>query len=134
MEDLKFNILDCKRENNLPVHILAELPSDPRATFVAEVDVARRQAIMCNHSATHILHYALREVLGKHVEQKGSLVTPDSLRFDFSHFQKVTPEELRQVEILANSIIRQDIHLEEHRHQIWSFCRTLWWMPCVFDR
>ena len=116
MEDLKFNILDCKRENNLPVHILAELPSDPRATFVAEVDVARRQAIMCNHSATHILHYALREVLGKHVEQKGSLVTPDSLRFDFSHFQKVTPEELRQVEILANSIIRQDIHLEEHRH------------------
>lgn len=116
MEDLKFNILDCKRENNLPVHILAELPSDPRATFVAEVDAARRQAIMCNHSATHILHYALREVLGKHVEQKGSLVTPDSLRFDFSHFQKVTPEELRQVEILANSIIRQDIHLEEHRH------------------
>ena len=116
MEDLKFNILDCKRENNLPVHILAELPSDPRATFVAEVDAARRQAIMCNHSATHILHYALREVLGKHVEQKGSLVTPDSLRFDFSHFQKVTPEELRQVEILANGIIRQDIHLEEHRH------------------
>ena len=116
MEDLKFNILDCKRENNLPVHILAELPSDPRATFVAEVDAARRQAIMCNHSATHILHYALREVLGKHVEQKGSLVTSDSLRFDFSHFQKVTPEELRQVEILANSIIRQDIHLEEHRH------------------
>ena len=116
MEDLKFKILDSKRENNLPVHILAELPSDPRATFVAEVDVARRQAIMCNHSATHILHYALREVLGKHVEQKGSLVTSDSLRFDFSHFQKVTPEELRQVEILANSIIRQDIHLEEHRH------------------
>ena len=116
IEDLKFKILDCKRENNLPVHILAELPSDPRATFVAEVDAARRQAIMCNHSATHILHYALREVLGKHVEQKGSLVTSDSLRFDFSHFQKVTPEELRQVEILANSIIRQDIHLEEHRH------------------
>lgn len=116
MEDSKFKILDSKRENNLPVHILAELPSDPRATFVAEVDAARRQAIMCNHSATHILHYALREVLGKHVEQKGSLVTPDSLRFDFSHFQKVTPEELRQVEILANSIIRQDIHLEEHRH------------------
>ncbi len=116
IEDLKFKISDCKRENNLPVHILAELPSEPGATFVAEVDAARRQAIMCNHSATHILHYALREVLGKHVEQKGSLVTPDSLRFDFSHFQKVTPEELRQVEILANSLIRQDIHLEEHRH------------------
>ncbi|MDY6380082.1 MAG: alanine--tRNA ligase [Bacteroidales bacterium] len=116
MESLEFKVVDCKRENNLPVHILAELPSEPGATFVAEVDAARRQAIMCNHSATHILHYALREVLGKHVEQKGSLVTPDSLRFDFSHFQKVTPEELRQVEILANSLIRQDIHLEEHRH------------------
>ncbi len=116
VESLEFKVVDCKRENNLPVHILAELPSEPGATFVAEVDAARRQAIMCNHSATHILHYALREVLGKHVEQKGSLVTPDSLRFDFSHFQKVTPEELRQVEILANSLIRQDIHLEEHRH------------------
>ncbi len=116
VESLEFKVIDCKRENNLPVHILAELPSEPGATFVAEVDAARRQAIMCNHSATHILHYALREVLGKHVEQKGSLVTPDSLRFDFSHFQKVTPEELRQVEILANSLIRQDIHLEEHRH------------------
>ncbi len=116
VESLEYKVVDCKRENNLPVHILAELPSDPRATFVAEVDAARRQAIMCNHSATHILHYALREVLGKHVEQKGSLVTPDSLRFDFSHFQKVTPEELRQVEMLANSLIRQDIHLEEHRH------------------
>ena len=116
VENLEYKVVDCKRENNLPVHILAELPSEPGATFVAEVDAARRQAIMCNHSATHILHYALREVLGKHVEQKGSLVTPDSLRFDFSHFQKVTPEELRQVEILANSLIRQDIHLEEHRH------------------
>ena len=116
VENLEYKVVDCKRENNLPVHILAELPSEPGATFVAEVDAARRQAIMCNHSATHILHFALREVLGKHVEQKGSLVTPDSLRFDFSHFQKVTPEELRQVEILANSLIRQDIHLEEHRH------------------
>ena len=109
-------VIDCKRENNLPVHILTELPADVQATLVAQVDAERRQAIMCNHSATHILHYALREVLGKHVEQKGSLVTPDSLRFDFSHFQKVTPEELRQVEQLANSIIRQDLHLEESRH------------------
>ena len=116
VESLEFRVIDTKRENNLPVHIMAELPSDPRATFVAEVDAERRQAIACNHSATHILHYALREVLGKHVEQKGSLVTPDSLRFDFSHFQKVTPEELRKVEQLANSIIRQDLHLEESRH------------------
>ena len=109
-------VLDTKRENNLPVHILTELPADLSGKIVATVDAERRQAISCNHSATHILHYALREVLGKHVEQKGSLVTPDSLRFDFSHFQKVTPEELRQVEQLANSIIRQDLHLEESRH------------------
>ena len=112
-------VIDTKRENNLPVHILTELPSSVTGNpspLIATVDAERRQAIMCNHSATHILHYALREVLGKHVEQKGSLVTPDSLRFDFSHFQKVTPEELRQVEILANQLIRQDIHLEESRH------------------
>ncbi len=109
-------VLDTKRENNLPVHILAELPTDLTGTLTAIVDAERRQAIACNHSATHILHYALREVLGKHVEQKGSLVTPESLRFDFSHFQKVTPEELREVEKLANKLIRQDIHLEESRH------------------
>ena len=109
-------VIDTKRENNLPVHILTELPADLNGKLIATVDAARRQAIACNHSATHILHYALREVLGKHVEQKGSLVTPDSLRFDFSHFQKVTPEELRKVEQLANEIIRQDLHLEESRH------------------
>ncbi|MBP5573347.1 MAG: alanine--tRNA ligase, partial [Bacteroidales bacterium] len=86
--DLKLKIVDCKRENGLPVHILTEMPEDVEATFVAEVEVERRQAIDCNHSATHIIHHALREVLGKHVEQKGSLVTADSLRFDFSHFQK----------------------------------------------
>ena len=112
-------IVDCKRENGLPVHILTELPEELIANsqkLTATVDAERRQTIMCNHSATHILHYALREVLGKHVEQKGSLVTPDSLRFDFSHFQKVSPEELRRVEQLANSLIRQDLHLEESRH------------------
>ena len=109
-------VIDTKRENNLPVHIMAELPANIEGELSATVDAERRQAIMCNHSATHILHYALREVLGKHVEQKGSSVTPDSLRFDFSHFQKVSPEELRQVEILANRLIRQDLHLEESRH------------------
>ena len=114
--DLSFDILDTKRENGLPVHILTELPKDVEATFVAEVDAERRQAIACNHSATHIIHHALREVLGKHVEQKGSLVTADSLRFDFSHFQKVTPEELRKVEQVANAFVRRDFHLEESRH------------------
>ena len=109
-------ILDTKRENNLAVHICTELPADPAATLTAKVDDARRQAIACNHTCTHILHYALRQVLGNHVEQKGSLVTADSLRFDFSHYQKVTPEELRQVEQLANQLIRTDFRLEESRH------------------
>ena len=111
-----FKIIDTKRENGLPVHIMTELPADMNATFIAQVDAARRQAISCNHSATHLIHYALRQVLGKHVEQKGSYVSPDSLRFDFSHFQKVTPEELRKVEILANELIRNDMPLEESRH------------------
>ena len=109
-------ILDTKRENNLAVHICSELPADPAATLTAKVDDVRRQAIACNHTCTHILHYALRQVLGNHVEQKGSLVTADSLRFDFSHYQKVTPEELRQVEQLANQLIRTDFRLEESRH------------------
>ncbi len=109
-------VIDTKRENGLPVHIMMELPIELKNTFVAKVDAARRQAISCNHSATHIIHYCLRQVLGEHVEQKGSLVTPESLRFDFSHFQKVTPEELRKVEMLANEIIRQDYHREESRH------------------
>ncbi|MDY2942907.1 MAG: alanine--tRNA ligase [Paludibacteraceae bacterium] len=109
-------VLDTKRENNLAVHICTELPADPAAKMIAKVDDARRQAIACNHTCTHILHYALRQVLGNHVEQKGSLVTADSLRFDFSHYQKVTPEELRQVEQLANQLIRTDFRLEESRH------------------
>jgi len=115
-ENLSFAILDTKRENGLPVHIMTELPEDVNATFIAKVDGERRQAIACNHSATHIIHYALRQVLGEHVEQKGSFVSPDSLRFDFSHFQKVTPEELRKVEQLANDLIRRDMPLEESRH------------------
>ena len=109
-------VLDTKKENNLPVHLLAELPENIEGTLVATVDVERRQAIACNHSATHIIHYALRQVLGEHVEQKGSFVNADSLRFDFSHFQKVTPEQLREAEILANKLIRQDLALEESRH------------------
>ena len=109
-------VLDTKKENNLPVHLLAELPENIEGTLLATVDTDRRQAIACNHSATHIIHYALRQVLGEHVEQKGSFVNADSLRFDFSHFQKVTPEQLREAEILANQLIRQDLSLEESRH------------------
>ena len=109
-------VLDTKRENNLAVHLCAELPENIKSKMMAEVDVARRQAIACNHTATHIIHYALRQVLGEHVEQKGSFVSADSLRFDFSHFQKVSAEELRQVEMLANEMIRQDLPLEESRN------------------
>ncbi len=109
-------VIDTKRENNLAVHLVTTLPTEIENELTAMVDVERREAIMCNHTATHIVHYALREVLGHHVEQKGSLVTADSLRFDFSHFQKVTPEELRQVEQLANKLIRQNMPLEESRH------------------
>ncbi len=117
LDDLRFTIVDTKRENGLPVHIMKELPRiENQEPITATVDAERRQAIMCNHTATHIIHYCLRQVLGEHVEQKGSLVTADSLRFDFSHFQKVTPEELRQVEKMANCFIRANYPLEESRH------------------
>lgn len=112
----RLQVIDTKRENGLPVHIVTELPANIDGTFRAVVDSMRRQAIACNHTATHLIHHALRTVLGNHVEQKGSLVTPESLRFDFSHFQKVTPDELREVERLANELIRADYHLEESRH------------------
>ncbi|MBP5482341.1 MAG: alanine--tRNA ligase [Paludibacteraceae bacterium] len=108
-------IIDTKKENNLSVHIAKKLPANPSASFVAEVNVERRQQIACNHTATHLLDYALRQVLGTHVEQKGSYVAPDALRFDFSHFQKVTDEELRKAEQIANAMVRQNIQLEEHR-------------------
>ncbi len=114
--DKTIRIIDTKNENNLPVHIAAELPEDTSVVLHATVDADRRQSIANNHSATHLLHYALRSVLGTHVEQKGSLVTPDSLRFDFSHFQKVTAEELRKVEQLANEMVREDYVLQESRH------------------
>jgi alanyl-tRNA synthetase len=111
----KFEIIDTKKENNLSVHLATKMPSDPTASFHAYVNTEKRQNTACNHTATHILDYALRTVLGSHVEQKGSLVSSEMLRFDFSHFQKVTPEELRQVEKLANKMVRENIALEEAR-------------------
>ncbi len=114
--DETIHVVDTKRENNLAVHIVESLPHDIALPVVAKVDSDLRNAIECNHSATHILDYCLRAVLGTHVEQKGSLVTAGSLRFDFSHFQKVTDDELRQVEHLANKMVRQAIPLEEHRN------------------
>ena len=114
-ENETVEIIDTKRENNQSIHIVKQLPNDPTADFMACVDVDKRNACAANHTATHLLDYALKQVLGDHVEQKGSYVSPDTLRFDFSHFQKVTDEELRQVERLVNSMIREDLPLDEHR-------------------
>ena len=108
-------IYDTKRENGQAVHLSQKIPADVEATFEAKIDTAARRATECNHTATHLLHAALREVLGTHVEQKGSYVSPKMLRFDFSHFQKVTPEELRKVEKIANANVRKAIPLDEHR-------------------
>ena len=113
--DEVIEVTDTKRENNLPVHITDKLPSDVNAALHAAINLEARHATECNHTATHLLHAALRHVLGSHVEQKGSYVDPHSLRFDFSHFRKVTPEEIRQVEHLANKMIRDAIIREEHR-------------------
>jgi alanyl-tRNA synthetase len=108
-------VVDTKKENNLIVHIVNQLPEHLDSTYTAKVNAQRRTAIECNHSATHLLHKALRKVLGNHVEQKGSSVDDQRLRFDFSHFAKLTHEELRQVEHLVNEDIRSAIALEEHR-------------------
>ena len=115
-DDEKLDVVDTKRENNLPVHFVTRLPKDVTATFTAKINEKKRIQCECNHSATHLLHEALREVLGTHVEQKGSYVSPEALRFDFSHFQKVTDEEIRQVEKLVSEKIRANYPLEEHRN------------------
>ena len=114
-ENETVDIIDTKRENNQSVHIVKALPKQPEADFMACVDTDKREASAANHTATHLLDYALKQVLGDHVEQKGSYVSPDTLRFDFSHFQKVSDEEIRQVERIVNDMIRQDIPLDEHR-------------------
>ena len=114
-ENETIDIIDTKRENNQNIHIVKQLPKDPSADFMACVDIDKRIGSAANHTATHLLDYALKQVLGDHVEQKGSYVSSDTLRFDFSHFQKVSDEELRQVERMVNSMIREDIPLDEHR-------------------
>ena len=113
--DEKIEVYDTKRENGQAVHLTTALPSDVTAEFEARINETARRATECNHSATHLLHAALRQVLGTHVEQKGSFVSPNILRFDFSHFQKLTPEEIRQVEHIANANVRKAIPLDEHR-------------------
>ncbi|MCR5513299.1 MAG: alanine--tRNA ligase [Prevotella sp.] len=114
-EDETIEIIDTKRENNQSVHIVKQLPKNPAAEFMACVDTDKRNASAANHTATHLLDYALKQILGDHVEQKGSFVSPDTLRFDFSHFEKVSDEQLREVERMVNDMIRQDIHIDEHR-------------------
>jgi len=111
----KTSIFDTKKENNLIVHLAEKLPSNPAAKFQAVVHKNKRDLSAANHSATHLLHHALRKVLGKHVEQKGSLVNPNYLRFDFSHFSKVTDEELEHIESEVKAAIRNNASLEEYR-------------------
>ena len=114
-ENETIEVIDSKRENGQTVHIVKQLPKDPAAQFMACVDTDKRDASAANHTATHLLDYALKQVLGDHVEQKGSFVSPETLRFDFSHFEKMTDEQLRQVERMVNDMIRQDLPRDEHR-------------------
>ncbi|MFZ9847209.1 MAG: alanine--tRNA ligase, partial [Flavobacteriales bacterium] len=111
----KYSVLDCKKENGVFLHFLDKLPKDVNAEVKAVVNKSKRLATEANHSATHLLHHALRCVLGTHVEQKGSLVNENNLRFDFSHFQKVTDEELKQIQDIVNQNIRANISLQEER-------------------
>ena len=115
-DGISTEIYDTKRENGMAVHLAKKLPADPTAIFTARIDSEARRATSANHTATHLLHHALRTVLGTHVEQKGSFVSPDILRFDFSHFQKLTPEEIRAVEHLANKTVRAAIPRGECRN------------------
>ena len=112
----KYEVFDTKRENNLPVHLMTKLPEDASCELTAVINLEKRHAAEANHTATHLLHEALREILGTHVEQKGSFVSPDVLRFDFSHFSKVEPSELRKVEQLVNERIRENFPREEFRN------------------
>ena len=112
----KYEVFDTKRENNLPVHLMTKLPEDASCELTAVINLEKRHAAEANHTATHLLHEALREILGTHVEQKGSFVSPDVLRFDFSHFSKVEPSDLRKVEQLVNERIRENFPREEFRN------------------
>ena len=114
-ENEEIKVLDTKKENGVAIHIVDKIPDNCEAEFMACVDTDKRRAVESNHTCTHLLDQALREVLGEHVEQKGSLVTADYLRFDFSHFEKVTPDQIREVEHIVNERIRQNLPLEEFR-------------------
>jgi alanyl-tRNA synthetase len=114
-EGRDYQVINTVKENNLTIHILNTLPGNPEIPVEARVNMHSRFSTQCNHSATHLLHYALREILGKHVEQKGSLVNADYLRFDFSHFKKTETEELEKIELLVNLLIVENIILDEHR-------------------